>query len=350
MKIAGRPIGRDHAPYLIAELSANHNGSLERALNIVRAAKEAGADAVKLQTYRPDTITLDSDRPEFMIHGGLWDGKRLYDLYQWAHMPWEWHAPLFALGKQLGITVFSSPFDFTAIDLLAELDAPAYKIASFEAIDLPLIRYAAETGKPLIISTGMANEREIAAALETAHKHGCGEVALLHCVSGYPAPAAEYHLATIADMRQRFGVEVGLSDHTLGSATAIAATAVGATLIEKHFTLRRADGGPDSAFSMEPEELAQLAQDTRTAWSAIGAPRYSLSASEQQNIQFRRSLYLVKAVAAGERLTSDHVRSVRPGLGLPPADFDRVVNAVARRALAANTPLSWDDLQANPAE
>ena len=344
MKINGRSIGLDQPPYVIAELSANHNGSLERALNIVRAAKEAGADAVKLQTYRPDTITLDSDRPEFMIHGGLWDGKRLYDLYQWAHMPWEWHAPLFALGRQLGITIFSSPFDFSAIDLLAELDAPAYKIASFEAIDLPLIRYAAQTGKPLIISTGMANEHEIGAALETAHKHGCGDVALLHCVSGYPAPAEEYHLATIPDMRQRFGVEVGLSDHTLGSATAVAATALGATLLEKHFTLSRADGGPDSAFSMEPEELAQLAQDTRTAWSAIGAPRYSLSASEQHNIQFRRSLYLVKAVKAGERLTADHVRSVRPGLGLPPADYDRVLQSTAHRDMQANTPLSWDDL------
>ena len=345
MKINGRSIGLDQPPYVIAELSANHNGSLERALAIVHAAKQAGADAVKLQTYRPDTITLDSDRPEFMIHGGLWDGKRLYDLYQWAHMPWEWHAPLFALGKQLGITIFSSPFDFTAIDLLAELDAPAYKIASFEAIDLPLIRYAAQTGKPLIISTGMANEREIGAALETAHKYGCGEVALLHCVSGYPAPAEEYHLATIPDMRQRFGVEIGLSDHTLGSATAVAATALGATLLEKHFTLSRADGGPDSAFSMEPAELSQLVVDTRTAWSAIGAPRYSLSASEQSNIQFRRSLYLVKDVAAGERLTAAHVRSVRPGRGLPPADYDRVINAVARRNLAANTPLCWEDLE-----
>lgn len=347
MKINGRPIGLDHPPYVIAELSANHNGSLDRALAILHAAHQAGADAVKLQTYRPDTITLDSDRPEFMIHGGLWDGKRLYDLYQWAHMPWEWHAPLFALGKQLGITVFSSPFDFTAIDLLAELDAPAYKIASFEAIDLPLIRYAAETGKPLVISTGMANEREIAAALETAHKYGCGDVALLHCVSGYPAPAAEYHLATIPDMRQRFGVEVGLSDHTLGSATAVAATALGATLIEKHFTLRRADGGPDSAFSMEPAELQQLVLDSRTAWSAVGSPRYSLSASEQSNIQFRRSLYLVRDLAAGERLTPAHVRSVRPGLGLPPADYERVLEMYARRDLAANTPLSWDDLRAD---
>lgn len=347
MKINGRPIGLDHPPYVIAELSANHNGSLDRALAILHAAHQAGADAVKLQTYRPDTITLDSDRPEFMIHGGLWDGKRLYDLYQWAHMPWEWHAPLFALGKQLGITVFSSPFDFTAIDLLAELDAPAYKIASFEAIDLPLIRYAAETGKPLVISTGMANEREIAAALETAHKYGCGDVALLHCVSGYPAPAPEYHLATIPDMRQRFGVEVGLSDHTLGSATAVAATALGATLIEKHFTLRRADGGPDSAFSMEPAELQQLVQDSRTAWSAVGSPRYSLSASEQSNIQFRRSLYLVQDLAAGERLTPAHVRSVRPGLGLPPADYERVLEMRARRDLAANTPLSWDDLCAD---
>lgn len=344
MKIAGRQIDHTEAPYLIAELSANHNGSLERAMQIMRAAKAAGADAVKLQTYRADTITLDSHRPEFMIHGGLWDGKRLYDLYQWAHMPWEWHAPLFALGKQLDITVFSSPFDFSAIDLLAELDAPAYKIASFEAIDLPLIRYAAETGKPLIISTGMANEREIAAALETAHRYGNGEVALLHCVSGYPAPAGEYHLATIPDMRRRFGVEVGLSDHTLGSATAIAATALGASLIEKHFTLRRADGGPDSAFSMEPAELAQLRQDADTAWSARGEPRYSLSASEEHNIQFRRSLYLVKPVRAGEMLTAEHVRSVRPGLGLPPADYEQVLQSVAKRDLDAPQPLSWDDL------
>lgn len=344
MKIAGREISRATAPYIVAELSANHNGSLKRAMEIVRAAHAAGADAIKLQTYRPDTITLDSDRPEFLIHGGLWDGKRLYDLYQWAHMPWEWHAPLFALGRDLGITVFSSPFDFTAIDLLARLDAPAYKIASFEAIDLPLIRYAAETGKPLIISTGMANEREIGAALETAHRYGCGEVTLLHCVSGYPAPANEYHLATIPDMRQRFGVEVGLSDHTLGSATAVAATALGAVMIEKHFTLHRADGGPDCAFSMEPPELAQLVTDTRTAWSAIGAPRYHLSESEQHNIQFRRSLYLVKDIRAGEPLTAEHVRSVRPGLGLPPADYERVLLCRAKHDLQANTPLNWDDL------
>jgi pseudaminic acid synthase len=342
MKIADREIGLTQPPYVIAELSANHNGSLERAMNIVRAAKQAGASAVKLQTYRPDTITLDSDRPEFMLHGGLWDGKRLFDLYQWAYMPWDWHQPLFALAKEIGITIFSSPFDFTAIDLLAELNAPAYKIASFEAIDLPLIRYAAETGKPLIISTGMANEAEIDAALNTAHKYGCGEVALLHCVSGYPAPPEEYNLKTIPHMRQTFGCEIGLSDHTIGNATAITATALGASLIEKHFTLSRADGGPDSAFSLEPQELTQLVNDSKTAWTSLGAVNYTPTQAEQHNVQFRRSLYLVKAVKAGDILTTDHIRSVRPGLGLPPVDYDRVIGKQVMHDLPANVPLSWD--------
>ncbi|MBL0451831.1 pseudaminic acid synthase [Aeromonas veronii] len=342
MQIDHRPINQEQAPYVIAELSANHNGNLDRALTIMTAAKAAGASAVKLQTYRPDTITLKSDRPEFQIHGGLWDGNSLYDLYEWAHTPWEWHQALFVKGRELGLTVFSSPFDFSAVDLLESLDCPAYKIASFELVDLPLIRYAAQTGKPLIMSTGMANEAEIAAAVDIALKHGNGQLALLHCVSGYPAPAAEYNLRTIPMLRQRFGVEVGLSDHTLGSATAIAATALGATLIEKHFTLARADGGPDCAFSMEPAELTELVASVNTAHAALGVADYQLTQSEQGNRAFRRSLYLVKEMVAGEVLTAEHIKSVRPALGLPPADYDRLIGKRVRRDMAANQPLNWE--------
>ncbi len=342
MQIAHQSIGPTQPPYVIAELSANHNGNLERALVIMTAAKEAGASAVKLQTYRPDTITLKSERPEFQIHGGLWDGHSLYDLYEWAHTPWEWHQALFAKGRELGLTVFSSPFDFSAVDLLESLDCPAYKIASFELVDLPLIRYAAQTGKPLIMSTGMANEAEIAAAVEMALKHGNGQLALLHCVSGYPAPAAEYNLRAIPMLHQRFGVQVGLSDHTLGSATAIAATALGATLIEKHFTLARADGGPDCAFSMEPAELTDLVASVNTAQAALGVADYQLTPSEQGNRAFRRSLYLVKEIAAGERLTEAHIKSVRPALGLPPADYDRLLGKRVTRDMSANQPLDWE--------
>ncbi|WP_421273576.1 pseudaminic acid synthase [Aeromonas veronii] len=342
MQIDHRPINQEQAPYVIAELSANHNGNLDRALAIMTAAKAAGASAVKLQTYRPGTITLKSDRPEFQIHGGLWDGHCLYDLYEWAHTPWEWHQALFAKGRELELTVFSSPFDFSAVDLLESLDCPAYKIASFELVDLPLIRYAAQTGKPLIMSTGMANEAEIAAAVEMALKHGNGQLALLHCVSGYPAPAAEYNLRTIPMLRQRFGIEVGLSDHTLGSATAIAATALGATLLEKHFTLARADGGPDCAFSMEPAELTELVASVNTAHAALGVADYQLTASEQGNRAFRRSLYLVKEMVAGEVLTAAHIKSVRPALGLPPADYDRLIGKRVNRDLCANQPLNWD--------
>ncbi|QTL93058.1 pseudaminic acid synthase [Aeromonas jandaei] len=342
MQIDHRPINQEQAPYVIAELSANHNGNLDRALAIMTAAKAAGASAVKLQTYRPDTITLKSDRPEFQIHGGLWDGHSLYDLYEWAHTPWEWHQALFAKGRELGLTVFSSPFDFSAVDLLESLGCPAYKIASFELVDLPLIRFAAQTGKPLIMSTGMANEAEIAAAVEMALKHGNGQLALLHCVSGYPAPAAEYNLRTIPMLRQRFGVEVGLSDHTLGAATAIAATALGATLIEKHFTLARADGGPDCAFSMEPAELTELVASVNTAHAALGVADYQLTASEQGNRAFRRSLYLVKEMVAGEVLTAEHIKSVRPALGLPPADYDRLIGKRVNRDLSVNLPLNWE--------
>ena len=342
--INGRPIGRDHPPYVIAEVSANHNGKLETAIALIDAANEAGADAVKLQTYRPDTITLNSDAEEFRIHGGLWDGRTLYELYEEAHMPWEWHAPLFEHARKLGITIFSSPFDDTAVDLLEELDAPAYKIASFEAVDLPLIRRVAATGKPMIISTGMADVDEIGEAVAAAREGGCKELALLHCVSGYPAPAADYNLRTITDMIERFGVVTGLSDHTLDNSTAIASVALGASLIEKHFTLDRSGGGPDDSFSLEPAELAALVQGARTAWDALGEVNYGRKSSETGNAQFRRSLYFVKDLKAGEVVTADAVRSVRPGYGLAPKFLPEVIGKRVTADVERNTAVRWDVL------
>jgi pseudaminic acid synthase len=340
--IAGRRIGINFPPYMIAELSANHDGKLETARRIIDAAQAAGASAVKLQTYRPDTITLNSDAEPFRIHGGLWDGRTLYDLYEEAHMPWEWHAPLFEHARKLGITIFSSPFDTTAVDMLESLNAPAYKIASFEAVDLPLIRYVARTGKPMIISTGMADEQEIGEAVEAARSAGCRELALLHCVSGYPAPAADYNLRTITDMQQRFGVVIGLSDHTLDNTTALASVALGASIIEKHFTLDRNGGGPDDSFSLEPPELAALCRDTRIAWEALGRVDYGRKPSEQGNVKFRRSLYFVKPLRAGDTVTADAVRSVRPGYGLAPKFLEQVVGRKLRRDVDYATPVSWD--------
>lgn len=345
LHIAGRRIAADAPPYVIAELSANHNGSLDTALRIVEAARQAGADAVKLQTYRPDTITLDCDNEEFRIHGGLWDGRTLYELYEQAHMPWDWHAPLFEHARKCGITIFSSPFDNTAIDLLEDLNAPAYKIASFEAVDLPLIRYAASTGKPMIISTGLANAAEIGEAIAAARDGGCRELAILHCVSGYPAPARDYNLRTLPDMMQRFGVVTGLSDHTLDNTTAIASVALGACIIEKHFTLDRRGGGPDDSFSLEPAELAALCRDSRIVWEALGEVSYELKDSEKPNLQFRRSLYFVRDIQAGEVITADAVRSVRPGNGLPPKAFDQIVGRIAAKAIRANTPVQLDCLR-----
>lgn len=338
--IKGRKIGPDQPPYVIAELSANHNGNLDQALRIIDAAVQAGADAVKIQTYRPDTITLDADGPDFQIEGGLWDGQRLYDLYDWAHTPWEWHEALFAHAARRGITLFSSPFDPSAVDLLESLGAPAYKIASFEAVDLPLIRYVAATGKPMIISTGMADLQEITEAVEAAREGGCRELALLHCVSGYPAPASDYNLATIPDMAARFGLPVGLSDHTLDNTTAIASIALGACIIEKHVTLDRAGGGPDDSFSLEPGELAALCQGARTAWDAVGRVDYGRKSSEQGNVQFRRSLYFVKALRAGDVIAPDDVRSVRPGFGLAPKYLDKVIGRRVLVDVAANTAVS----------
>lgn len=340
--IGGRRIAADAPPYVIAEMSANHNGSLGNALRIVEAAQRAGADAIKLQTYRPDTITLDCDRNEFRIEGGLWHGRTLFDLYREAHLPWDWHAPLFAHARKLGITMFSSPFDSTAVDLLEELGAPAYKIASFEAVDLPLIRYVASTGKPMIISTGLADAEEIDEAIQAARDGGCREIAILHCVSGYPAPASDYNLRTLPDMSQRFGVVTGLSDHTLDNSTAIAAVALGAAIIEKHFTLDRNGGGPDDSFSLEPGELAALCTSTRSAWEALGQVDYGRKSSERQNLKFRRSLYFVKDLKRGERITPDAVKSIRPGFGLAPRELDRLVGATLVADVCRGTPASFD--------
>lgn len=337
ISIAGRPIGPDYAPYIIAELSANHNGKLETALKIIEEAKKAGADAVKLQTYTADTITLDCDSEEFQIHGGLWDGKNLYQLYKEAQMPWEWHSVLFEHARKLGITIFSSPFDNTAVDLLESLNAPAYKIASFEAVDLPLIKYVASTGKPMIISTGMADADEIQEAIQAARDGGCKELAILHCVSGYPAPAADYNLRTIPDMMNRFGLVTGLSDHTLDNTTAIASVVMGASVIEKHFTLDRSGGGPDDSFSLEPAELAALCRDSKTAWASLGQVDYGRKSSEQGNVKFRRSLYFVKDLNPGDIITADAVRSVRPGFGLSPKHFDEIVGSKATKSIQANT-------------
>ena len=344
IRIAGRAIGPDTPPYVIAELSSNHNGKIETALRIIEEAKKAGADAVKLQTYKPETITLDCDREDFRIHGGLWDGRTLYDLYREAHMPWEWHAPLFEHAHKLGITIFSSPFDNTAVNLLEDINAPAYKIASFEAVDLPLIKYVASTGKPMIISTGMADAEEIQEAIDAARAGGCKELAILHCVSGYPAPAADYNLRTIPDMIERFGLVTGLSDHTLDNTTALASVAMGASFIEKHFTLDRNGGGPDDSFSLEPAELAVLCKGVKTAWEALGKVDYGRKSSEQGNVQFRRSLYIVKDLKAGEVITADAVRSVRPGYGLPPKHLDVVLGKRVNRDLRFGMPLSMDYL------
>jgi N-acetylneuraminate synthase len=344
IQIAGRNIGPNHPPYVIAEVSANHNGKLETAMNIIEEAKKAGADAAKLQTYKPDTITLNCDSEEFKIRGGLWDGRTLYELYEEAHMPWEWHKPLFEHARKVGITLFSSPFDNTAIDLLEDLNAPAYKIASFEAVDLPLIKYAASTGKPMIISTGMADAEEIQEAITAAREGGCKQLAILHCVSGYPAPAEDYNLRTIPDMIERFGLVTGLSDHTLDNTTAITSVAMGASIIEKHFTLDRSGCGPDDSFSLEPVELAALCLGAKTAWQALGQVDYGRKSSEQDNAKFRRSLYFVKDMKAGDVITENCIRSVRPGFGLPPKFMHKILGKALRRDVSDATPVLQSDL------
>jgi N-acetylneuraminate synthase len=341
-EIAGRKIGPDYSPYVIAELSANHNGEIENAFRLIKIAKDAGADALKLQTYTPDTMTLKSDLPDFQINDGPWEGRNLYELYEWAHTPWAWHEKLFEYAKGLGITIFSTPFDNTAVDFLEDLNAPAYKIASFEAVDLPLIKYVARTGKPMIISTGMANLEEIDEAIEAARDGGCKQLAILHCVSGYPAPVEDYNLRTILDMRERFGLVTGLSDHTLDNTTAIASIALGASIVEKHFTLDRSGGGPDDSFSLEPHDLAALCTGAKTAWRALGQVNYDRKESEKGNLKFRRSLYVVKDIKNGEVLTKANVRSIRPGYGMAPKYFEDVLGKAVKHDCDAGTRLSQE--------
>jgi pseudaminic acid synthase len=339
--IDGQEIGEGCYPYVIAELSANHNGSLDTALKIINEVKSAGANAVKIQTYKPDTITIKSDLPDFRINTGIWAGRTLWELYEWAHTPWEWHRTIFEHAHKVGISIFSSPFDCTAVDFLEDLNAPAYKVASFEVIDIPLIRYIAGTGKPMIISTGMANAEEIQEAIEAAYEGGCKDVAVLHCVSGYPAPAKDYNIFCIPDMIDRFKRVTGLSDHTLSNATAVASVALGASIIEKHVTLDRTAGGPDDSFSLEPQELASLCQDVRTAWESLGHVNYDRKSSEIGNTKFRRSLYFVKDMSYGEVVTDQCVKSVRPGFGLAPKYLDSVIGRQMHCDVAAGTAVKW---------
>ena len=345
MEIAGRPVGREHEPYVICELSGNHNGSLDRALQLLEAAAATGADAIKIQSYTPDTITIDHDGPGFRIEGGLWDGRTLFDLYGEAQTPFEWHETLFRRANELGVTLFSSPFDESAVDLLEELGAPAYKIASFEAIDLPLVAYVASKRKPMVISTGMANLDEIGEAVSTARENGCEQLILLHCVSSYPAPDEQSNVRTVPDLSERFGVVSGLSDHTFGSAVAVASIALGGCVVEKHFTLRRADGGPDSAFSLEPDEFRTLVEDCKRAWRALGTVNYNLQGAEKGSLAFRRSLYVVRDVAAGDELTRENVRSIRPGFGLAPKHLPEVLGRQAARDLKRGEPLDWPSVR-----
>jgi len=345
ISIAGRKIGEAYSPYVIAEMSANHNGNIKNAYRIIDQAKSVGADAVKLQTYTADTITLNSRAEDFCIHGGLWDGKTLYELYDWAHTPWNWHRDLFLYAKKQDITIFSSPFDNTAVDLLEDLNAPAYKIASFEAIDLPLIKYVASTRKPMIISTGMANADEIGEAIEAARMGGCQQLAILHCVSGYPAPASDYNLLIIPNMIKRFGLVTGLSDHTLDNTTAIVSVGLGASIIEKHFTLDRKGGGPDDSFSLEPAEMRALCSGVRVAWESKGSVDYGYKSSESGNVKYRRSLYFVKDMEKGELITPESIRSVRPGFGLAPKYFEELIGRRVSQVIKKNTAVSFEVLE-----
>ncbi len=344
VEIAGRKIGRGHRPFVIAEMSGNHNQSLERALEIVDAAADAGAHGLKIQTYTADTMTLDLDQGEFFISdpGSLWKGKSLYALYQEAHTPWDWHPAIFERARERGMIPFSTPFDATSVDFLESLNVGCYKIASFENTDLPLIRKVAATGKPMIISTGMASIAELDETVRAAREAGCRELVLLKCTSTYPATADNTHIATIPHMRQMFDCEVGLSDHTMGVGVAVASVALGATVVEKHFTLRRADGGVDSTFSLEPHELRALVSETERAWQGLGQVQYGASEAERKSMVFRRSLYICADLKAGDLLTAENLRAIRPGYGMAPKFLDQLLGRRIAKDAKRGTPMSWD--------
>jgi len=346
IRIADKLIGRKHAPFVIAEMSGNHNQSLDRALEIVEAAAKTGAHALKIQTYTPDTMTLDLDEREFHISDpkSLWTGTSLYKLYGEAYTPWEWHKPIFDRARELGLIPFSTPFDDTAVDFLESLEVPCYKIASFENTDLPLIRRVAATGKPLIISTGMASIAELDDTVRAAREAGCKDLILLKCTSTYPATAENTNILTIPHLRELFDCEVGLSDHTMGVGVSVASVALGATVIEKHFTLDRKDGGVDSAFSMEPAEMSQLVLESERAWQALGKVSYGATLAEKKSLQFRRSLYIVKDLMAGDILTTENVRAIRPGLGLPTKYLEQVLGKSLKQDVKRGTGLDWSHL------
>lgn len=343
--IANRKIGLSYPPYIIAEISGNHNGDINKAFEIISMAKKNGADAVKIQTYTADTLTIDSQKEDFQIHGGLWDGYNLYKLYDWAHTPFEWHEALFNHAKKVGITLFSTPFDETAVDLLESLNAPAYKIASFEAVDIPLIKYVAKTGKPMIISTGMANYNEIKEAEEAARSSGCNDLILLHCISSYPAPIDQSNLLTIPDIKNQFNAITGLSDHTLGTTVSIASIALGASVIEKHVTLDRGDKGPDSEFSLEPNELKILCSESYKVWQSLGEAGYERKSAEKDSIKFRRSIYAVEDIKIGDTFTDKNIKRIRPGYGLAPKYFSDIIGKKCIKKIERGDPLSFDYIE-----
>jgi len=340
--INSRKIGENYPPYIIAELSANHNGVLQKALDTVTSAKKCGADAVKLQTYSADTMTIDCNKSDFIIEGGLWHGFQLYELYKKAQTPFSWHKEIFDHASHVGITCFSTPFDETAVDLLEDLNSPAYKVASFEATDLPLVKYIASTKKPMIVSTGMANLEEINELVDTARSSGCNDLIVLHCISSYPAPTDQSNLLTIPDLRRRLGTQVGLSDHTTSNTASITAVALGATLIEKHFIMDREDKGPDSSFSIMPEELKMLCQETKEAWASLGNAGYERKKAEEANIKFRRSLYFVNNLKSGDTITADSIRRIRPGFGLAPKYEQDLIGKRVNSNISIGTATSWD--------
>lgn len=341
VKIGHRKIGPNQEPYIICEISANHNGRIENALKLIKVAASTGCDAIKLQTYTPDTMTIDHDSEEFIINGGLWSGYKLYDLYAEAQTPFEWHEELFSYARSLGVDILSTPFDESAADLLESLNAPGFKIASFELTDLPLIRYVAKKGKPMILSTGLASLNEISNAVNAVYAEGNDQIILLHCVSSYPAPIEQSNVRTVKHLSDTFDVVSGLSDHTLSNAASVAAIAIGGSVIEKHFTLRRSDGGPDAAFSLEPHEFAELTRECKEAWRSLGCVDYSIKAAERQNLKFRRSIYFVNDLAAGSTVTENDVRIIRPGYGLAPVEIDRVIGRHLKVDVTRGQATSW---------